>query len=295
MPFNYDGIPTNITTESPLAVTAASNTNPITITVSGSLPAEFFSGATPLVDISGVQGNTAANGQYPATVTGASTFTIPQAGSGAYTTGGSVQPLYLKSFYAIPSDGDNDNSASISPSLETLGDRTQWLASRTGAYKMVTSLIINSINDPTVVAYWATAAVAATLTDTGFGGTTFDPGHPFVIPQLISGDLVRLSFTATTSNNWPSLAQLSLFQAFLGPGQTTIGGGIGAYTKITGSGLGIALLNSAFSLRCQFISGGMGNYGILPSLRVPATTGSYQLWGDSMCIAEVWRPTGMPQ
>src|SRR5437016_3655959 len=129
MPSNYSGKPGNVTTDGPIVITGTTGNgvSPVTVTVSGSLPADFFTGAGPKVDITDVQGNTAANGQWTATPTGASTFTIPQTGNGTYAGGGLVQGLYLKSLYTVPSDGDPDNAASIFPSLGTLGDRTQFL------------------------------------------------------------------------------------------------------------------------------------------------------------------------
>jgi hypothetical protein len=154
MPGNYDGRPGQITTESLLTVTGASNTNPIAITVSGSLPAEFFlagyggNPAGPLVDIFGVQGNTAANGLWTATPTGVSTFTIPVAGNGAYTTGGNAQPLYLKSMYTLPVDGDADNSASIATWGQGGADRAQWLATRTGILKLAGRIVLQNAFGP---------------------------------------------------------------------------------------------------------------------------------------------------
>lgn len=69
-------------------VTAATNANPIAITT---FSPHGIVGSTGGVSISGVLGNLAANGRYTATVTGASSFTIPVAGSGAYTGGGQVE------------------------------------------------------------------------------------------------------------------------------------------------------------------------------------------------------------
>lgn len=68
-------------------VTAATNANPIAITTTNAHG--MSSGDSAL--ISGVGGNTAANGQFIITKTGANTFTIPVAGTGAYTSGGVVE------------------------------------------------------------------------------------------------------------------------------------------------------------------------------------------------------------
>lgn len=69
-------------------VTGATNLTPITITTSN--VHNLSSGDSAL--ISGVGGNTAANGQFVVTVTGANTFTLNgSAGNGAYTSGGTVE------------------------------------------------------------------------------------------------------------------------------------------------------------------------------------------------------------
>lgn len=67
------------------AVTNATNANPIVLTVPGHLRS---SGDTILVV--GVNGNTAANGSWMATVIDANTLSIPVAGNGAYIDGGAI-------------------------------------------------------------------------------------------------------------------------------------------------------------------------------------------------------------
>lgn len=70
------------------AIAGATNANPIVITVSED-PHTFNTGDT--VVISGVAGNTAANGTWVVTRLSASTFSIPVSGNGAYTSGGTAQ------------------------------------------------------------------------------------------------------------------------------------------------------------------------------------------------------------
>lgn len=69
-------------------ITGATNTNPIAITTA--VPHLFQTGLT--VAISGVGGNTAANTTQAVTVTGPTTYTIPVAGNGTYTSGGVSVP-----------------------------------------------------------------------------------------------------------------------------------------------------------------------------------------------------------
>lgn len=78
----------------PVVITAASNASPISITANNH---GFFTGQS--VSISGVLGNTAANGQWVITVTGANTFTLNgSTGNGAYTSGGVATPLIFFKF-----------------------------------------------------------------------------------------------------------------------------------------------------------------------------------------------------
>lgn len=67
-------------------ITGATNANPIVITVAGTHG--LYTGQT--VTISGVTGNTAANGTWTVTKKTAATFSIPVAGNGAYVAGGTI-------------------------------------------------------------------------------------------------------------------------------------------------------------------------------------------------------------
>ena len=70
-------------------ITAASNTTPITITTS--TPHQISQGGGWRVDISGVGGNTAANGSWVATYVNSTQFTLDNSvGNGAYTSGGTA-------------------------------------------------------------------------------------------------------------------------------------------------------------------------------------------------------------
>jgi hypothetical protein len=291
----YDGKAGNITTESPLTVTGASNTNPIVITVSGSLPAEFYTSgglggtvAAPQVDIAGVVGNTAANGIWPATPTGASTFSIPVAGNGVYVTGGTVQPLYLKSLYNAPSDGDLANEASVDTWIKATGDRCQFLASRLGAYKWGATLAEPiAVDDPTAVAQWTSAAVGSINTD-----TALIAWPPTPVTGVVAGDLAEVFFRASTSNNWPGLGQVSLRFQVVVPGAGSL---FGSTFKVPFSGVNMGATNIPFTIHAWASLGFSGLLAVGPSIRVPATTGTYGLWGDALLSVRIWRPTGMPQ
>ena len=146
----YDGKPSNVSFDTPLYITGITyGVGIATITVSGSLPAQFYQSgglgglvAQPWVDITGVSGVGAANGVWPATPTGVSTFTIPASiGSGAYTTGGIVQPLYMKPVFSCPSDGDGDTAASVASVEQVLADRTAFLGAQTGVAKIAGHMV----------------------------------------------------------------------------------------------------------------------------------------------------------
>lgn len=72
-----------------VAITNATNANPLVITA----PSHGLTVSRP-VTITGVAGNTAANGTFNSiNVIDANTFSIPVAGNAAYTSGGTVQPI----------------------------------------------------------------------------------------------------------------------------------------------------------------------------------------------------------
>jgi hypothetical protein len=130
----YQGKAGNITPPAALTITGVVNASPAIITVSGTLPAAFLSGVT--VDITGTQGATGVNGVWVATVTGASTFTIPNGLiPGVWTSGGSVQPLYLQA-QTIPADGDVRSAASVNVPLESLADEIAYLTTAVGGLKI---------------------------------------------------------------------------------------------------------------------------------------------------------------
>ena len=87
-----------------VAVTGASNTNPIEITTQY----PHLLAAQAVVTIAGVNGNTNANGFFFAAPTGPNTFTVGAAGNGAYSGGGMATPANANAImtWAYP-DGDD--------------------------------------------------------------------------------------------------------------------------------------------------------------------------------------------
>lgn len=75
-------------TEQSKSVTGATNASPIVLTVVGH---NFKSSGTNYVQVSGVGGNTAANGRWPYIVVSADTISLTgSTGNGAYTSGGTA-------------------------------------------------------------------------------------------------------------------------------------------------------------------------------------------------------------
>lgn len=134
MPQSYSGTPSNVTSESALAITAATNATPIAITTAS--PHRWSTGDQ--VVIANVAGNTAANSPlsvfdpklhpWTITVTGSSTFTIDgSVGSGAYTSGGVAVNISLQPAFDEPLGGEAATTASILTAINALGDRSQYI------------------------------------------------------------------------------------------------------------------------------------------------------------------------
>jgi len=96
----YCGVPWLPEPVQPLAVSGATNATPIEVTTT----ADHNLMTGDYVFLDGVLGNTAANGYFQVTVTGAATFTLnTSVGNGAYTSGGRVGTTerVSRAFFAI--------------------------------------------------------------------------------------------------------------------------------------------------------------------------------------------------
>ncbi len=293
-------------------IASSTNTSPIAITVSGTLPTDFLTGC--LVDVAEHQSNTSANGEYVATVTGASTFTIPVAGVGVGGATGTVQPRNLNPFYAVPSDGDNDNSASITPWADATGDRTQWLASRVGQYRLariegieytdLTGAPWCTISAAGVVAGVAKQFVAqlvawGTLVGSALHTPVGGQAPYFGISGVNSGDLIRARLDTTFKADSTNGGRLALYGTVINP-NTVIPVWPGDYAVIPGASKGIRLTGASvetpISVVAMFSAAVTGNLWLQPVF-VPynTETDSLSLVGDTLLSIEIWRPTGMPQ
>lgn len=120
----------------PLTVNGATNATPIEITTVEDH--ELLTGNT--VFLAGVEGNTAANGSWVITSTGAKTFTLDSSvGNGAYTSGGVVGTTarISKAFYFNNSDGTG--------ALATNGWRTDPFATvSTSGISSYSGIVLNA-------------------------------------------------------------------------------------------------------------------------------------------------------
>lgn len=118
------GDASQVTTPTSKNVSAATNASPIVITTT--VAHQFATGDR--VVISGVGGNTAANGSWTITKATSTTFSLNgSSGSGAYTSGGTAKNYSLTPQFQIPDDGDTIDAASVNAAFEALADRTQFL------------------------------------------------------------------------------------------------------------------------------------------------------------------------
>jgi hypothetical protein len=307
----YDGIPGNIAFSTPLSILGSTNTNPITITVSGGLPADFLTGVQ--VDIQGHQINTAANGVRVATVTGGSTFTIPVAGIGNGVATGTVTPLNMTGNYSIPADGDLDNEASIDSWAKATGDRTQFLAGATGAYKLAMRMIASTTNSGTPPVIWASFAAGAVTsgqkvqlvtqagpawgTNVGTAVTLPVAGQAptFAVDGMATGDHVIV--TLDTNIITDTSARIELWGAQNTPGN--IPPWPAGYAQLGASSKFISpVVESAPTIKgfINSISAGLTTFWFQPIVHVlSSSTQSYTLTDDATVIVEFWRPTKMPQ
>jgi hypothetical protein len=302
MPAPYDGIHGNIVTNPAMTISSSVVGNPTIVNVVGTLPADFATGV--LVDIQGHTVNTKANGIWPATVTGAAQFSIPVNTTGGTNGGGTgtAQPLNMTGSYTIPSDGDFDNNASISPSLSDLGDRSQFLASVAGSHKFVKVPSVNISTNPYNTPWMQLVGPVTGLNPmTGMNGGL----SSYTIPGIVGGDIVEV--TLETS--------VDLIAAGAGNFQTRFGLALGFYPYGASAPLVTVFPVKSFSgpgsNTPNFTPLSLRTWTFAPSSLSDGSVG-YQLYvaffcdtfgatetvsfmGDMLLVPKVWRPTTIPQ
>lgn len=223
----YGSLPTS------LSINTSTNSTPIVVTTT----ATHGLASGDSVVIGGHLGNTAANGRWIVTVLSSYTFSLAKidgtnsVGNGAGTTSGTVYPMTLGATYQQPSDGDDEDGASVDVSLEALGDRTAYLGRQVaiGAYQpvLVQSQSIADTEPPTMGSIGTITGAFTSWQPLKVGGVT----QVWTIPNLCKGDVVVLDFTSSAAQNLNANALVALFTE-----QVSAGGSLSTLTRVGGSG-----------------------------------------------------------
>lgn len=198
-------------------VFSTSATDPIVVT--STAPHLLTTGDTVWVNGANDVG---ANGVFPVVVLTATTFQlVGSTNDGGGGSAGLFFSLGYDSTFAIPSDGDPADAASVDVSLEALADRTAWLASKIGVfnYPFYQQLLYN---DDDSGASWSTNTLGAS-----YAFVTNSPQMPFYVA---TNDLIEIDFDTVFINGTPFPG------ASLALGYTINGGTV---TKIPGSGISL--------------------------------------------------------
>lgn len=175
MSTNYTGDPTAVSNALVASIIGATNASPIVVQTGAAHG--FSTGDT--VDVAGVGGNTAANGEWTIVKVDATHFSLTgSTGSGAYTSGGTATDVSLTPGTVVPSDGDDETGASVATPFELALNRTQFLNQRIGAFKL-----ISMANAPVSLSVGNNAVAAAAVLTVGI--------------SLKVGDLVEVLFTGS--------------------------------------------------------------------------------------------------
>lgn len=207
MSTQYAGLPGNETRALTLSVFGASNATPIIVqctTAHGLQTGER-------VVIYGVEGNVAANGTFYAEVTDVDKFALydswvsgavanPVAGSGVYTTGGTIAPQGWASTLQLPADGDAIDAASVNTATEGEGDREAWLVERTGAYRLIeVAHFTITVAGPGAYTIGGAGVIAATngaWGDVAAINALIDAGYGVGV-DVVPGDLIKIVCSGT--------------------------------------------------------------------------------------------------
>lgn len=189
----YRGLPANISRPGSLNIVSSTNASPIVLTVTAH-------GLTTgdVVDVANHTTNTAANGRWAATVIDANDFALytiggsASRGNGVGGATGTVQPRTFGASFAMPSDGDAENAASVDVSLQALADRTEFaaLSIAAGSFCMI-GYSHQTLDPATGFGQWG----AGSLTTTASQITLVPSGSAFwTIPGVNMEDLLEIDF-----------------------------------------------------------------------------------------------------
>ena len=309
----YDGIPGNIAYPAAVAIASTTFTNPIVVTTSA--PHGLLNGDR--VHVYQHVSNTAANGIWTVTRTGASTYTIPVAGVAAGGASGSSQGLVYGAALTLPADADASSAAIYNAALAPLTDRSAATITSIGVYKLAQKSIAYYANPLAGVGtQWAyiaaggvTAATPAQMTSGGVGWaqvagsnfsvlpTTSGVAPVFALTGITFGDVLQITMTTT------------LNLAAAGPGRIALYGSAGTPTVVPTWPVGYAAIVGASAygpsaVEAVSVTGiatvgltGVDTFWIQPVYVPVSTSGSTSpiFGGDTVLVVDVLRPTGVPQ
>lgn len=211
----YGGLPGNIANPPVIAISQATNANPIVITTTGA------HGLTTgdLVDIFGSANFGANCVNTPVTVSDATHFTIPINGTTFVNGGatGNVFPLgYTQNIATIPADGDAHAMATFVPGYQAALDRSAFQRANTGNYKELAPSA-SGFNDVGSAVYtelsWNIASQAWTA------GTFYQPANvntpsQIAIPNVATIDLVELTLDANVVVTFTTTLVFAFFYTY---------------------------------------------------------------------------------
>jgi hypothetical protein len=303
MPVQYNGVASRISIPpAGLAISSTTNTNPITVTTSSPLSTYNVQTGDEL-SITDHQVNTAANGVWPVTVTGANTFTIPQAGIGVGGATGAANPITFGSTIGVIADGELLDNAHLGVAPEGNADRSAALLLRTGAYKLAVENAAIQRDDGATNVGWTITGTGA-----GVGNAAFSSTKIATIPHVVNGDRIELDFSSSTfgvQSGFPLLAfTVGLAFVSYAPGASP-----GALARIYGSSKVLTIVQTGATFSTLTVP--LQLHGVLGISQLITTVGNVDvyLWGfqqvasaytisvlqESTLCYRVWRGTVVNQ
>lgn len=302
MSTQYAGLPGNENRAPTLTVSGATNATPIVITTTAAHGLQ----TGERVIISGVRGNLAANGTFYVAVTATDKIALyeiwsggavanPVAGSGAYTTGGTVSPQGWASTLQLPADGDAINASSVNTATEGEGDREAWLIERTGTYRLIEVAHFDlTVAGPGAFTIGGTGVIAATngaWGDSAAINALIDSGYAVGV-DVVPGDLIKIVCSGTNQIQSGGSMALRIGYEFAEYGAAWTGASTGTIGR-SAQGMGSATVTTyfPFSLVGDAIPGITNGGQIKPRLQDYGIAGAINYYprGDMQFTIEVWR------
>lgn len=241
------------------------------------------------------------NGFWTATVLDGTHFTVPvNAGGTSGATTGVAQPIALNAV-TIPSDGDAANAASVDTPLSGEADRSAFLATATGEYKLAATHPVGAGGWQNDGGVFPVGGPWVTLT--GTGGTWVATAKTWTLSDLLVGDIVDFELHGTLQSdinpNGDAVAAKLYASNFATTGSPAYAAVLGSAKGLSGSlsvaSTGTQLISSPITLRGQLVVTTVGLVTFKLYLFGSGAADVVQMVGDYVATAKVWRLTGVPQ